>query len=179
MRDIDVRILDADGNQVPVGEAGEIFLRTPTLFSGYYNDPEKTRQAFRGDWFSLGDMGRLDEDGYLYIVDRRHDMVISGGENIYPSEVEEVLQQHPAVADVAVFGVPDPKWGEALKAAVCVQPGCTVSEAELTDFCARHLADYLKPRSYEFVDELPRNPMGKVLKRVLRETHWQGADAKV
>ncbi len=179
VRDIDVRILDTEGNEVPSGTVGEIYLRTPTLFSGYYNDPEKTTQAFRGNWFSLGDMGRLDEDGYLYIVDRRHDMVISGGENIYPSEVEDVLQHHPAVSDVAVFGVPDPKWGETLKAAVCVKPGCSVTEDELTAYCADHLADYLKPRSYDFVDELPRNPTGKVLKRVLRERYWQGADAKV
>lgn len=179
VRDIDIRILDAEGRDLPAGEVGEIYMRTPTIFSGYYNDPEKTAETFRGDWFSLGDMGRMDEDGYLYIVDRRSDMVISGGENIYPSEIEDVLQHHPAVADVAVFGVPDPKWGEALKAVICVKPGQSVTEAELTAHCAAHLADYLKPRSYEFMDELPRNPTGKVLKRVLREPYWRKADAKV
>ena len=179
VRDIELCILDLDGNPVPDGETGEVYMRTPTLFSGYYDDPEKTAAAFRGNWFTLGDMGRLDRDGYLYIVDRRHDMVISGGENIYPSEVEDVLQHHPAVADVAVFGVPDPKWGEALKAAVCVRPGCAVTAEELTTFCAERLADYLKPRSYDFVDELPRNPTGKVLKRVLRESYWREDEAKV
>lgn len=179
VRDVDIRILDEDGNDVPTGGVGEIYLRTPTLFSGYYNDPEKTAAAFRGEWFSLGDMGRLDDDGYLYIVDRRHDMVISGGENIFPSEVEDVLQRHPAISDVAVIGVPDPKWGEALKAIVCLRPGQQASPEELTAYCAEHLSDYLKPRSYDFVDELPRNPTGKILKRVLREPYWRDGEARV
>lgn len=178
-RDIDLRILDTDGNQVATGEIGEIYLRTPTIFSGYFNDPQKTADAHRDDWFTLGDMGKLDDDGYLYLVDRRHDMVISGGENIFPSEIEDVLQHHPAISDVAVFGVPDMKWGEALKAAVCLRPGCSVTEEELTAYCAQHLADYLKPRSYDFLDELPRNPTGKVLKRVLREAYWGDGEAKV
>lgn len=179
VRDIDVRICDSDGIELPTGSVGEIYLRSPTLFSGYYNDPEKTAKAFRGDWFSLGDMGRMDDDGYLYLVDRSQDMVISGGENIYPSEVEDVLQHHPAISDVAVFGVPDPKWGEALKAAICLRPGHKVTVEELTAYCAEYLADYLKPRSYDFVDELPRNPTGKILKRVLREQYWKDSDAKV
>ena len=171
--------MDTEGNTLPTGETGEIYIRTPTLFSGYYNDPEKTAAAFQGDWFSLGDMGRLDDDGYLYLVDRRTDMVISGGENIYPSEVEDVLQQHPAISDVAVIGIPDPKWGETLKAIICLRPGQTLTEAELRDYCAANMADYLKPRSYDFVDELPRNPTGKILKRVLRDPYWASAETKV
>jgi acyl-CoA synthetase (AMP-forming)/AMP-acid ligase II len=173
VRDVELRILDDDGRELPPGATGEIFLRTPTLFSGYYNDPEKTASAFRGEWFSLGDMGRLDEEGYLYLVDRKHDVVISGGENIYPGEVEDVLLRHPAIADAAVIGVPDEKWGEALKAIICLRPGRTATADELNAFCARYLADYLKPRSYDVVTELPRNPSGKVLKRELRSPYWQ------
>ncbi len=179
VRDIQVRILDEDGEPVPVGEVGEIYLQSPTLFSGYYKDEEKTRAVFRGNWFSLGDMGRLDDDGYLYIVDRKQDMVISGGENIYPSEVEDVLVQHPAVSDAAVIGVPDPRWGEALKAVVCLLPGSQASEEDLKQYCAERLADYLKPRSVDFVEELPRNPTGKVLKRELRERYWNDGDVRV
>lgn len=179
VRDVEVRILDEDGNDLPTGDTGEIFLRSPTLFSGYFNDPEKTAAAFRGDWFSLGDMGRLDEEGYLYIVDRKQDVVISGGENIFPSEVEEVLLRHPAISDAAVIGVPDPKWGEALKAVICLRPGARFSEEELNAYCGQHLADYLKPRSYDVVDELPRNPTGKILKRELRVPYWENLEAKV
>ncbi|MCP5034954.1 MAG: AMP-binding protein [Actinomycetia bacterium] len=179
VRDVDVRILDDAGSEVPLNEVGEIYLKTPTLFSGYHNDPDKTAAAFRDSWFSLGDMGRQDADGYVYLVDRRHDMIISGGENIYPSEIEDVLLRHPAVADVAVIGVPHEKWGEAVKAVVVLHDGQHGSADELTASCAEHLADYLKPRSYDFVDELPRNPTGKVLKRVLRDPYWHDREVNL
>ena len=178
-RGVRVRILDERGKDLPSGKVGEIYVRGPSLFSGYYKDEKKTQESFRNGWFTLGDMGRLDEDGYLYIVDRKQDMVISGGENIYPSEVEEVLRAHSKVAEAAVIGVPDEKWGEVLKAFVVLKPGETTNEREILFFCATRLADYLKPKSIELVPELPRSPVGKILKRVLREPYWKGSEFKV
>jgi acyl-CoA synthetase (AMP-forming)/AMP-acid ligase II len=177
--DVHLELLDDEGKQVTQGEVGEIYIKGPSLFNGYYKDEEKTRQAMKGGWFTLGDMGRFDEEGYLYIVDRKADMVISGGENIYPKEVEEVLQQHPSVSEVAVVGVPDEHWGESLKALIVLNNGLKVSEQDLLEFCTDRLADYLKPKSIEFVDDLPRSPMGKVLKRKIRERYWNGREVKV
>lgn len=177
--DVFLKLLDEHGREVPPGQVGEIYIQGPSLFSGYFRDPEKTNQSFRDGWFTLGDLGRLDEEGYLYIVDRRTDMVISGGENIYPSEVEEVLLKHPKVAEAAVIGVPDATWGEVLKAVVVLKPGQSSSYEELKEFCAQHLADYLKPRSVDFVAELPRSPVGKVLKRKLRDEYWGASEFKV
>lgn len=179
IRDVEVRILDEKGKNVSSGKVGEIFLRGPSLFSGYYKNDKKTQESYRNGWFTLGDMGRFDEEGYLYIVDRKQDMVISGGENIYPSEVEEVLRAHPKVAEVAVIGIPDEKWGEVLKAFVVLKRGETTNEEEILNFCKSRLADYLKPKSIEFVSELPRNPVGKILKRVLREPYWKESEFKV
>lgn len=172
VRDVYLRLLDEDGREVPTGQVGEVYIKCPSLFSGYYLDEERTRQSFRGSWFTLGDMGRLDQEGYLYLVDRKTDMVISGGENIYPSEVEEVLLRHPAVAEAAVIGVPDTKWGESLKALLVLKNGRRAEPQEIIDFCRDKLADYLKPRSVEFVESLPRSPVGKVLKRELRQRYW-------
>ena len=177
--DVFLKLLDEDGREVPPGQVGEIYLQGPSLFSGYFRDEEKTAAAFRDGWFTLGDMGRLDEEGFLYIVDRRTDMVISGGENIYPSEIEEVLLHHPKIAEVAVIGVPDPTWGEALKAVVVLKPGQESSLEEIQQYCGQRLADYLKPRSVEFVAELPRSPVGKILKRKLRDQYWAGSEFKV
>ncbi len=177
--DVFLKLLDEDGREVPPGQVGEIYLQGPSLFSGYFRDQEKTAAAFRDGWFTLGDMGRLDEEGFLYIVDRRTDMVISGGENIYPSEIEEVLLHHPKIAEVAVIGVPDPTWGEALKAVVVLKPGQESSLEEIQQYCGQRLADYLKPRSVEFVAELPRSPVGKILKRKLRDQYWAGSEFKV
>ncbi|MCB2225602.1 MAG: AMP-binding protein [Desulfarculaceae bacterium] len=174
-----VKLLDDKGRPTPQGQVGEVYMRCPSLFSGYYRDPEKTAASFRDGWFTLGDMGRLDEEGFLYIVDRRTDMVISGGENIYPSEVEEVLLRHPKVAEVAVIGVPDEKWGETLKAVVVLKNGQQSSYEEIAEYCADKLADYLKPRTVDFVAELPRSPVGKVLKRKLRDQYWGDAEFKV
>jgi acyl-CoA synthetase (AMP-forming)/AMP-acid ligase II len=174
--DVHLKIADDQGFPVAPGRVGEVYLRCPSLFSGYFNDPRKTQEAFRDGWFTLGDMGYQDPDGYLYIVDRKKDMVISGGENIYPSEVEEVLRSHPGVAEAAVFGVPDDHWGEALKAVVVPAPGAAPTEEELIAFCGARLADYLKPRSVQFLEELPKSQVGKVLKRVLRDAHWRGRE---
>ncbi len=170
--DVHLKLVDDEGREVPQGEVGEIYIKAPSLFSGYYNDEENNHRSFRDGWFTLGDLGRFDEEGYLYIVDRKTDMVISGGENIYPKEVEEVLQAHPKVSEVAVVGVPDPHWGEALKALIILKPGQSSSEEEILDYCAAHLADYLKPKSVEFVEDFPRSPMGKVLKRKIRQQYW-------
>jgi len=179
IRDVEVRILDGTGKELPPGEVGEIYMRGPSLFSGYYKNETKTRESYRDGWFTLGDMGKADEEGYLYILDRKQDMVISGGENIYPSEIEEVIRAYPKVAEAAVIGVPHEKWGEVLKAFIVLKPGATASEEEILSYCASRLADYLKPKSIEFMTELPRSPVGKILKRVLREPYWEGSEFKV
>lgn len=173
LRDVEIRILDEAGSEVPAGEVGEVFLRGPGLFSGYWRDPERTAAAHRGEWFSLGDMGRLDSDGYLYLVDRKQDMIISGGENIFPNDIEECLQRHQAVAEAAVIGIPDDQWGELVVAYVVPAAGAHVSSEELIAFCADRLPNYMKPRRIEFRQSLPRNPTGKLLRRELREQHRQ------
>ena len=141
---------------------------------GYWNLPEATAEALRGGWMHTGDAGILDDEGYLYIQDRVKDMIVSGGENIYLREVEEVLFQHPAIADAAVIGVPHERWGEAVKAVVVLRPGMSTSEPEIFEFCQNRLAGYKRPRSVDLVTALPRNPSGKVLKRELREPYWAG-----
>jgi fatty-acyl-CoA synthase len=153
---------------------GEVWARGPNLFAGYWDRPEATREVFVDGWFRTGDLGRLDEEGFLYIVDRRKDMIISGGENIYPAEVEAVLYQHPAILDAAVIPSPHPRWGEVPLAVVVLRPGHTLTAEELFTFCTPHLARYKIPRSLVVVDELPRNAAGKVLKRVLRERFAAG-----
>jgi acyl-CoA synthetase (AMP-forming)/AMP-acid ligase II len=146
---------------------------------GYWNLPDATREALRDGWMHTGDAGILDERGYLFIQDRVKDMIVSGGENVYPREVEEVLFRHPAVADAAVIGVPDERYGEAVKALVVLREGQCASAEEITEFCRPHLAGYKRPRSVDFVDGLPRNPTGKVLKRELREKYWAGQARRV
>ncbi len=175
----EVRVVDAEDRDVPIGQVGEVIARGPQLMRGYWNLPEATAEALRGGWMHTGDAGRLDEEGYLYISDRVKDMIVSGGENVYPREVEEVLFQHPAVADVAVIGVPDERWGEAVKAIVVLREGAQADAAELIEFCRGRLAGYKRPQSVDFVDALPRNPSGKVLKRELREPYWQGHTRRV
>ncbi len=174
----EVRILDLEGEPLPVGETGIIFVRPPGgLRFHYHDDPEKTAGAWRDDAFTVGDVGHLDEDGYLYLTDRAVDLVIRGGVNIYPREIEEVLYSHPAVVDCAVFGVPDERLGERLIAVVeARQP---LDADELVTFCREQLADFKVPSSFAFVDELPRQPNGKVLKRLLREQHWSGRPARI
>ncbi|MEW6270462.1 MAG: long-chain-fatty-acid--CoA ligase [Thermodesulfobacteriota bacterium] len=175
----EVRVVDAEDRPVPPGAVGEVVARGPQLMRGYWNLPDASREALRGGWMHTGDAGRMDERGYLYISDRVKDMIVSGGENVYPREVEEVLYQHPAIADVAVIGVPDEKWGEAVKAIVVLREGITVEAVEIVEFCRGRLAGYKRPQSVDFVDVLPRNPSGKVLKRELREPYWQGRTRRV
>jgi long-chain acyl-CoA synthetase len=176
----DIRILDDDGNALPTGEVGNIYIANALVRSmQYYKDPEKTKAAFRGDHMTVGDMGYLDADGYLHIVDRKTDMVISGGVNIYPAEIEEIIHEHPAVLDVAVIGVPNEDWGEELKAVVQLRPDARATPDDIIDFCRERLADYKRPRTVDFVAEVPRNPSGKLLKREIRAPYWEGRSRRV
>lgn len=175
----EIRILDEEGRELPAGEVGEICLRSDWLMKGYWKNPEATADAVQDGWFHTGDAGYFDDEGYLYIHDRLKDMIISGGENIYPAEVENAIFGHPAVADAAVIGVPDEKWGESVKAIVVLKPDQSVSEADLIAYTREQIARYKAPRSVDFVDELPRNPSGKVLRRELREKYWSDQDRRV
>jgi acyl-CoA synthetase (AMP-forming)/AMP-acid ligase II len=175
----DLRIIDENDHSVPNGTIGEIVVRGPQLMRGYWNRPEETAAALRGGWLHTGDAGTLDDEGYLYVKDRVKDMIVSGGENVYPVVVENVLAQHPAIAEVAVIGVPDEKWGETVKAVVVLRQGANASEEELTKFCRDKLAGFERPRSIDFIDALPRTATGKVLKRNLREPYWEGHTRRV
>lgn len=164
-----VRLLDDDGRDVPEGEVGELYSRSSFLFDGYWNNPEDTAACMRDGWVSAGDLARRDEDGYYYIVDRKKDMVISGGINIFPREIEEVLYQHPAVREAAVVGVPDQQWGESLLVFVVRAAASAISEQELLAYCKQSLSGYKVPRELRFIEALPRNVAGKILKKNLRE----------
>jgi len=175
----EVRVVDENDQPVPNGTVGEVLVRGPQLMRGYWNLPDATRDALRNGWMHTGDAGSLDDEGYLYIQDRVNDMIVSGGENIYPREIEEVLHRHAAVADAAAIGVPDETWGEAVKAIVVLRDGASATAEEIVEFCQRDLAGYKCPRSVDFVDALPRNPSGKILKRTLREPYWKGKTRRV
>lgn len=166
-----IKLLDAQGQEVPDGEVGELFSRTPYVFDGYWRNPEKTAEAFHGAWCSVGDMAYRDADGYIRLVDRKSNMIISGGENVYPSEVEAVLGAHPKVKDVAVLGVPHDKWGEAVHAVVVMHDGQEAHEGELIDWCKTRMAGFKRPQSITFITDaaMPRTATGKILHRVLRE----------
>jgi acyl-CoA synthetase (AMP-forming)/AMP-acid ligase II len=167
-----VKILDPEGNEVPDGDVGELYSCTPYAFDGYLNDPVKTKESIRDDGYcSVGDMARRDEHGYIYLVDRKSNMIISGGENIYPSEIENILGRYPGVKDVAVVGIPHEKWGEAVHAVIVMHPEQTAVEKDVLDWCRERMAGYKRPRSVSFVaeSEMPRTATGKVLHRVLRD----------
>ena len=164
-----LRVLDDNGNDCPQGEVGELAVASPYLFSGYLNLPEATERSMLGDWFVTGDLARIDDEGYVYLVDRKNDMIISGGENVYPREVEEVLLAHPAVAECAVAGLPHPYWGEQVTAWVVLRKGIEGDTASLTDLCRQKLSPYKVPKDIRVIDALPRNSMGKILRRSLRE----------
>lgn len=172
-----IKLLNADGQEVPDGEVGELFSRTPYVFDGYWKDPEKTKEAFAGQWCSVGDMARRDQDGFIHLVDRKSNMIISGGENIYPSEVESVLGAHDKVKDVAVLGVPHEKWGEAVHAFVVLHHGVEACEEELMTWCKTRMAGYKRPQSIAFIqdEQMPRTATGKILHRVLRQSTFLAA----
>lgn len=174
MSGIDMRIVDADGNEVPTGEAGEVIVRGPNVTVGYLNRPEENERAFRDGWFHTGDVGRMDENGFMFLLDRKKDMIITGGENVYSSEVEAALYQHENVHECAVVGIPDPKYGEALFAAIVPRPGTTLTDEEIIEHCRGRIGGYKIPRKMAFVDELPKSAMGKILKTDLRKLY--GAD---
>ena len=168
------------GQPVPTGQPGEIWVRSEQVMAGYWGKPEATAAAITTDgWYRSGDGGHIDADGYVYVTDRIKDMIISGGENIYPAEIERVLAEHPALADVAVIGVPDERWGEAPKAVVVLRAGANVEPNELVAWCRERLAGYKVPKTVDVVAELPRNPTGKILKRELRKPFWEGRDRQV
>ncbi len=166
-----VRVVDGDGNDVKPGQMGEIIARGPNVMKGYWKRPEETAKTFDGGWLHTGDMATVDEDGYIYVVDRKKDLIISGGENISPHEIEDVLHLHPAVQECAAIGVPDEKWGEQVKAIVVLKKGQQATEKELIQFCAERLARYKLPKTVAFAEGLPKDPVGKIQKKILREQY--------
>src|SRR5581483_3247426 len=172
---VELRIVKPDGSDAAVGEVGEIWVRSRQNMKGYWNRPDETRATIvEGGWLRTGDAGYLDADGYLYIHDRVKDMIVSGGENVYPAEIENVLMSHPAIADAAVIGVPSERWGETPKALLVRKPGADATEADVIAFCRERLARYKCPTSVDWVEALPRNPSGKILKKDLRAPYWAG-----
>jgi long-chain acyl-CoA synthetase len=178
---VELRVVDPDtGEDVPVGQVGEVWTRSVNNMLGYWGKPEETAATLRPDgWLRTGDAGYLDGEGYLFLHDRMKDMIVSGGENIYPAEVENVLLAHGDVADCAVIGVPDDRWGETVKAIVVLAPGAELDAAQVIAFCRERLAHYKCPTSVEAIDALPRNPSGKILKRQLREPYWEGRERRI
>jgi fatty-acyl-CoA synthase/long-chain acyl-CoA synthetase len=174
---VEIRLLDAAGNEVTgTGPAcpGELYIRSTAVFSEYYKQPESYHAAMHGDFHTVGDIAYRDEEGYYYICDRKNDMIITGGMNVYPAEIEAALEQHPGIFDVAVFGIPSDQWGERVHAAVVLAPGASLSEADVVTYARQHLAGYKCPRSVSFMNELPRTGSGKLLKRELRAPYWAG-----
>jgi acyl-CoA synthetase (AMP-forming)/AMP-acid ligase II len=174
-----VRVVDSGGNDMPVGETGEIIVNSPLVMKEYWRDPEATAETLRDGWLYTGDVGYLDEGGYLFIADRLKDLIITGGYNVYPKEVENVIFKHEAVFEAAVIGVPDETWGESVKAFVALKPGMQATEEEIIQLCKDNLASYKKPKSVEFVDALPKNMAGKILKTELRAPYWEGRERQV
>jgi acyl-CoA synthetase (AMP-forming)/AMP-acid ligase II len=177
----DVRVVDENDRDVPRDgkTVGEFIYRGDMVMKGYINQPELTAETLRNGWCHSGDMGTWDEDGYFYVVDRKKEMIVSGGENIFSAPVEEVVYKHPAVKECAVIGVPHDRWGETVKAIVVLNEGMTATEEEIIRICKDNLASYMKPTSVDFIDELPKAPTGKVLKRALREIYWKDAGRRV
>jgi acyl-CoA synthetase (AMP-forming)/AMP-acid ligase II len=174
-----VRICDEDGGEVPAGEVGEICVCAPWVTPGFWKRPELDRERLRDGWLRTGDLGRMDAAGYVFLADRKEDKIITGGFNVYPAEIEDTLAEHPAVAECAVFAIPDPKWGEAVRAAVTLRHGQEVAPDELIAFCKQHLARFKVPKAIDVLDELPKSGVGKILRRALREPWWQGHEGGV
>ncbi|MGD0231342.1 MAG: long-chain-fatty-acid--CoA ligase [Syntrophorhabdales bacterium] len=165
----EIRVVDDNDRDVPVGEVGEIVARSDAIMKGYWQMPEETAKKLKNGWLHTGDLGRLDEDGYMYVVERKNDMIISGGVNIYPREIEEVLYRHPSVSEASVVGLPDEHWGEVTKAVVVLKEGAQATEAGIIEFCGKNLAGYKKPKTVDFWKELPKSPQGKILKKEIRK----------
>jgi long-chain acyl-CoA synthetase len=177
---VDVEIRDADGARCPAGEVGEVVVSGPNVMGAYWNKPDQTAAALRDGWYATGDLGYMDDDGFVYLVDRAKDMIVTGGENVYSTEVEDVLYRHPAVLEAAVFGVPDERWGEAVHATVVPRAGAAVDEAELVAWCREAIAGYKVPKRIELrAEPLPKSGAGKVLKRELRAPFWEGRETAV
>ncbi|WP_257544129.1 fatty acid--CoA ligase [Sphingopyxis sp. DBS4] len=177
---VEIKILDADGKEVPTGDVGEVVTRSSNNMLGYWNLPDATAKTMTGDgWIHTGDAGYLDEDGYLFIHDRMKDMIISGGENVYPAEVESAIFGHPAVQEVAVIGIPDQKWGETVKAVVVAKPGMNIDEADIIAWARDRIAAFKAPRSVDVIEALPRNASGKILRKDLRAPYWEGYERMV
>ena len=179
LSNVTIKVVDGNDEELPSGTVGEIVVRSPLVMKGYWRLPEASASAIRDGWLHTGDAGYFDMDGYLHVHDRVKDMIISGGENIYPAEVEDAVHGHPAVAEVAVIGVPDDRWGEAVKAIVVVKPGCVVTAEELITHCRERIAHFKAPRSIDFAECLPRNASGKLLKTALRVPYWAGRERQV
>lgn len=175
----DVRVEDEGGNDVSVGAIGEIIVRSPLVMKEYWQDPDATEKVLKGEWLYTGDMGYMDEGGYLFIADRKKDMIITGGYNVYPKEVEGAIFKHPSVLDAAAIGVPDELWGESVKAFVVLRPGMEATQEDIIALCKDNLASYKKPKSVEFIESLPKNLSGKVLKTELRRKYWEGKERRV
>jgi long-chain acyl-CoA synthetase len=177
--DVEARCVDGEDNPLPAGKAGEVVARGDVVMPGYWNDPQASAEALRGGWLHTGDIGYFDEQGYLFLLDRAKDMVISGGNNVYPREVEEVIILHPQVANCVVFGIPDDYWGEAVHAVVVSKPGASLTAQDIIAFCGEHMAGYKKPKAVDFVDELPVSGYGKILRREVREAYWVGHEGRI
>ncbi len=177
---IEIKLLDDDGNVITkLQQQGILWAKARSAFIGYYKDPEKTAESIDGEWSTAGDVAYFDEEGYYYLADRKHDMIISGGENIYPAEIEEVITQIPEVSEVAVIGVPNEEWGEEVKSLVIVKEGKIITAQEILDYCKQNLAGYKRPRTVELVDDFPRTATGKILKRILRKPYWEGQERHI
>jgi len=174
-----VRIVDSEGNDLPPYQVGEILYQGENLMTGYWARPDATAQAIRDGWFHTGDAGYVDDEGFIFLKDRIKDVIISGGENVYPAEVEAVLMAHPEVLECAVIGVPDAKWGETVKAVVVRRQGASLSGVALIEWSRDKLAGFKRPNSVDFIDTLPRNASGKLLKRALREPYWAGHTRRI
>jgi acyl-CoA synthetase (AMP-forming)/AMP-acid ligase II len=175
----EIRILDLDDNEVPRGTVGEIAVRGGNVMTGYWNKPDETEYALRGGWMHTGDGGYLDDAGYVFVVDRIKDMIVTGGENVYSVEVENAVAKHPSVAAVAVIGVPDDEWGERVHAVVILAPGASATAEQIREHAKTLIAGYKAPRTVEFVEALPMSGAGKVLKRELRKKYWDASDRQV
>lgn len=176
---MEARVVNAGDEHVIPGEVGEVITRGGCNFSGYWNNPKATREALKNGWYYSGDLGTVDEDGYIFLVERKKEVIISGAENIYPREIENILFSHPAILEAAVIGIPHEKWGETPKAIIVLKPGEELSEEGVIEFCKAHLSSYKKPTSVEFVNSLPKNPQGKIMKRALKEKYWTGFGRKI